>query len=120
MRLLRGEGQFLVFSSYELLHMRYMLEQEGVEARTLQGHPTTVDRTIRDFNAGRVKVLLLNTQNYGAGLNLQSTTDLVLVHRLPDALRQQVVGRAQRPGREGRLRVHSLVHDGERESVAHP
>jgi hypothetical protein len=107
--------RFLVFSSHNLAYISACLSDEGIDTHTLQGHPTTIERTIADFNAGRSRVLLINAQSYGAGLNLQATTDLIVVHKMNHALSTQVIGRAQRPGRVGRLRVHSLIHEGETE-----
>ena len=61
----------------------------------------------------RRRVLLASSMLHGCGLNLENTTDVILVHKLQPDLRSQVIGRAQRPGRTGALRVHQLLFDNE-------
>jgi hypothetical protein len=46
-------------------------------------------------------------------MNLQVTTDLVLLHRMPPDVEKQVVGRCQRPVRVEALRIWELRHHSE-------
>ena len=63
---------------------------------------------------GEVKILMLNAEHFGAGLNLQMTTDIIIYHKFRnDNLRTQVIGRAQRPGRSNTLNVKYLKYDCE-------
>jgi hypothetical protein len=68
----------------------------------------------KDF--GKVPIFLMDPRIYACGLNLHETTDLVLLHRLTSTMEQQVIGRAQRPPRVGKLRIWKLRYDVE---VAH-
>ena len=106
-------SRFLLFSEFSTQHWQTALAAAGIRASAVAGHPTTIERTLEEFRNGRIQVLTLNAHNYGAGLNLQCTTDLIIGHSMPHQLVQQVIGRAQRPGRTSRLRVHKLVHVGE-------
>ena len=65
------------------------------------------------FARREAPVLLLNASHYGAGLNLEAASHVVLMHRMDADLETQVVGRAQRLGRTAPLRVVRLVHPGE-------
>lgn len=59
-------------------------------------------------------VLLINSQQYCSGLNIQFTTDLVYFHKISDKnIEAQVAGRAQRIGRTCNLRIHYLCYENE-------
>ena len=57
---------------------------------------------------------MLNAGNFGAGLNLQMATNLIIYHEFRNIdLKSQVIGRAQRPGRTCPLTVTYLKHKNE-------
>jgi len=59
-------------------------------------------------------VLMVNSSQSCAGLNIQFSTDIVLFHELIDKnVKGQVVGRGQRVGRTSNLRLHSLLYNNE-------
>ena len=70
------------------------------------------------YHRGDVEALLINATTYGNGLNLQCTTDLIMMHAMPKNIQVQVVGRAQRPGRQGQLLVWNLVHINEEDAIS--
>lgn len=78
---------------------------------------TEYEDALLSFHKGSADALLINATAYGNGLNLQCTTDLVNMHAMPENLQVQVIGRAQRPGRQGQLVVWNLVHGNEVEQV---
>ncbi len=78
------------------------------------GSPDAIaDAQARFHDAPPPVALLVNSSFYGAGMNLQCASDVVFMHRLDGATETQVVGRAQRPGRAGALRVWQLLHQNE-------
>jgi hypothetical protein len=56
---------------------------------------------------------MLNAQSFGAGMNLQCTTDIVLFHRFTKQMEEQIIGRGQRLGRTDRLNILYLIHSNE-------
>lgn len=60
---------------------------------------------------------MLNAEFFGAGMNLQMTTDLVMFHRFKPEMEEQIVGRAQRLGRKESLNVYYLLHDNESDEI---
>ena len=56
-------------------------------------------------------MLLIESNLYGCGLNLEMCTDLILFHSMDNDY--QVIGRAQRPGRKNNLLVHKLHYPNE-------
>ena len=83
----------------------------------LQGTGVHIQKLIESYHDGKIPILLLNAQYMGSGLNLETTTDIILYHRLPEGMEQQVIGRAQRPGRTSPLHVHELLYSGETAST---
>ena len=82
-------------------------------AKTAKGSGATINKTIENFEKGKIQVLFLNSRELGTGLNLVSATDIILYHALTPSLENQVVGRALRMGRTAPLTVHKLLHEGE-------
>lgn len=108
------EGKFLVFSSYDTTfeRIRDYLEDEIHVTRPV-GSSATIDKRIREFEDGTTRVLLLNSQHLGSGLNLQCATHVIFFHSMSKTMEQQVIGRAQRAGRKEALQVIHLLHTNE-------
>lgn len=109
------QGRFLIFSNHQASFqaVRERLSQLDISYEMIFGTGLHIERVLRDFRSGKVRVLLMNATYIGVGLNLEMATDVVLYHHLNSELSTQVIGRAQRPNRVGSLRVHYLCHDNE-------
>ena len=106
-------GKFLIFSTYDASFepICRVLQENKVTYALLKGSSKTRQRNIDRFKAGEIRVIFLNSDFNGAGINLQETTDLILYHRMSHVARRQIIGRAERIGRREPLRVHHLqVH----------
>jgi SNF2 family DNA or RNA helicase len=112
---LSDNSRVLVFSSYDnsFTHMQPILQRVGAAYRFLKGNAAHVKAVTNQYRAGEVNVLLVNTRNYGSGLNLECTTDVVLTHKFDNDIERQVIGRAQRFGRTEQLNVWYLLHRNE-------
>jgi hypothetical protein len=82
-------------------------------APDIEGGDSNVESVVRRFKTGDTAVLLTNANHYSRGLNLENVTDLILVHAFDATQRQQIIGRAQRPGRFHPLTVWNVIYDGE-------
>ena len=104
-------GKFIVFSefteSFELIIN--ILKENNISFAELKGHASTRKKNIRRFKEGHIQVLFLNSNYNGAGINLQEATDIILYHEMTDDTKEQVIGRANRIGRENKLYVHYLI-----------
>jgi hypothetical protein len=110
-----GAAKVLVFSSYDNTfgEVTPLLARMGIAYRFLKGNHMMVQSAAREYKAGSLDVLLVNTNNYGSGLNLENTTDVVMFHKFDSEIERQVLGRALRYGRTAPLRVWYLVYEGE-------
>ncbi|KAG2424893.1 hypothetical protein HXX76_014051 [Chlamydomonas incerta] len=73
-------ARILVFSEYNMEGFNTALA--GLRYRALGGSSGSMANTIKDYNAGTVQVLLLNVRHFGAGINLELTDHIVVLHEL--------------------------------------
>lgn len=112
----RGQGRkYLIFSTYDrtLNNIHLVLQRLGIHYSYLMGNQHQIITQIASYKTGNVDVLLVNPENYGSGLNLENTTDIIIFHRLDNEIEKQVIGRAQRCGRTCPLNVWYLLHANE-------
>ena len=109
----KSSSKFLIFSDFEhSFHNMYKhLDNSGLRYAHIKGN--SVNSTIDKFKNNDLDALLVNSKNYGSGLNLENTTDLILFHKFESQLEKQVIGRAQRPGRKTPLRIWYFVNENE-------
>jgi len=77
------------------------------------GNINSIYNSISDYKYGNINVLLLNSNLFGCGLNLECTTDIVFLHKMNPELEKQIIGRAQRPGRNVILNIWYIMHENE-------
>ena len=111
-------SKYLIFANFAetFAKIRRTLTEASITNAILKGSQQEIQQTINEFNEGTIKVLMLNATNWGAGLNLQCATDVIIYHRFTKELEQQVIGRAQRIGRTSPLNVYYLIHNNETDS----
>ena len=111
----KPNGSFMIFANFAETFdkIQIKLNEIDVKYHILKGQASTVDKYINDFKEKKVQVLMLNAQYFGAGMNLQMTTDLVIYHRFTKEMEEQIIGRAQRLGRKTPLNVYYLIHENE-------
>jgi SNF2 family DNA or RNA helicase len=108
-------GKFLVFSRYDnpFAQISTACAAEGISIREVKGNKDVINSTLTAFEKGDVRVLFLNSQHSGAGLNIISATHVVLLHAMTAEEQKQIVGRAYRLGRTADLNLVKLLHPGE-------
>lgn len=111
--------KLIIFSYYDNTfyqlteYLKTLDSPSNKEIAFLKGRVETQMSIIHKFNEGKIKVIMMNAEYCGSGLNLQMATDIVIYHKLPKTLENQVIGRAQRPGRTTPLRITYLKYDDE-------
>lgn len=115
----KPNGKFIIVSNYDgtFNEIENLLNQNKISHSKIIGTNKTIDNTINKFKNNEIQVLMLNSSNYGSGLNLEMTTDIIIYHQLTKNLEIQVIGRAQRPVRNQSLNVYYLLHDNEQNNI---
>ena len=109
----KPNGKFLIFSNYTFKKIINKLDENKIIWKRLCGRTDIIKKLINDYTTGKIKVLMLNAKYYGSGLNLQMTTDLIMYHKMDKNTMIQIIGRAQRVGRNSQLIIHQLLYDNE-------
>ncbi len=107
-------GKFLVFSRFDngFSKITEQLLVNNIRYGELKGNTNHMMNVLNDFRVGNIKVILLNTQYAGSGIDISYATDVVIFHSM-DIDKQQAIGRAQRVGRSDSLVVHNLCYEHE-------
>lgn len=108
-------GRFLVFSRYDnpFTQMETEIEALGVRVKQLKGNKDAIAATLRAFQGGDLRCLLLNAHYAGAGLNITAATHVILLHAMTHEEEKQILGRAYRLGRTEPLYFYRLLHADE-------
>lgn len=108
-------GRFLVFSRYDnpFHTMEVTLESLGIKVKQMKGNKDAIAATLRAFQSGDLRCLLLNSHYAGAGLNITAATHVILFHAMTHEEEKQILGRAYRVGRSEPLQLIRLLHEDE-------
>jgi SNF2 family DNA or RNA helicase len=111
----KSDGKFLIFSCYDSTFQKteQLLNSLNQTFAALKGSHDVIASITRRYKTGDLNILLVNPKNYGSGLNLENTTDIIILHKFDTDIEHQVIGRAQRLGRETSLNVHYLLYENE-------
>ena len=111
----KPDGKFLVFSRYDNPFLQLTSEIEGlnITVKQVKGNKDVIAASLKSFEAGKTKVLLLNSLEAGAGMNITAATDVILLHAMTHEEEKQILGRAYRLGRKEALNVVRLLHPEE-------
>lgn len=110
-------SRLIIFSEYyeTFDHVIKLCADSNIEYRTVKGNGNVIKNIVEWYNIKTdfTKILFLNARHAGAGLNLQATTDLIIYHKMLSELEIQVIGRANRFGRVGTLKIWKLLYSTE-------
>jgi len=105
------DGRFIIFSDEDATfsYINESLMEENIMCKEIKGRSESREKTISKFKSGKINVIFLNSRNNGAGINLQECTDIILFHKMEDSIKTQIIGRANRIGRNHDLNIHHLI-----------
>ena len=106
-----AEKQFIIFSNHDetFQTLQRIFKEHSIEIKQIKGRSSFRNDNLLKFRQGHYKIIFLNSQYNGSGINLENATDIILYHEIDDDLTKQIIGRAQRIGRKRDLVVHTLV-----------
>jgi hypothetical protein len=109
------DGRFLVFNRYDnpFVELEEQLKELGHRVATVRGNKDHISKVLKQFEKGEIQILLMNSTQAGAGMDLKSATHIILMHAMKKEEEKQIVGRAMRLGRTEPLRLVRLLHENE-------
>jgi hypothetical protein len=109
--------RFVVFSNYDetLGNIKAELSRAGIDFIVLEGTVDVLRKHLAAFRGGKANVMLINSINHCAGVNLEFVTDIIFTNRIMDkAIEAQAAGRGQRYGRIYSLSIHYVLYENEK------
>lgn len=108
-------AKILLFSNYDKTFNKLtpIFEEKGITYSMVNGTSARIQKIIREFGEGKHQVLCLNARHFGAGLNIEVATHVILFHRMAEESEKQIIGRAYRFGRQVNLEVIHMLHANE-------
>ena len=115
LRNVKPSQKFLVVSNYDstFANIKQKLFDHNIKFSVIAGSSAHIQKVIKEYISGEIQVILMNSNNFGSGLNLEMTTDIIIYHKLKKTTETQVIGRAQRLGRKSQLNITYLKHSNE-------
>jgi SNF2 family DNA or RNA helicase len=111
----KRKSKFLIFSSFEysFINIVQILNELRINFEYLKGSGGHITNVVKRYKESDLDVLLVNIRNYGSGLNLENTTDIIMFHKESTQSEKQIIGRAHRMGKKDPLNIHYLVYANE-------
>ena len=109
--------KYLIFTEYESTlntKITSMLDKWELTYGRIKGTTATITKQIENYKKGNTNVLLINSKFFGSGMNLENTSDIIIIHKMHGDIEMQAIGRAHRFGRVGNLRVWKLYYENEK------
>ena len=110
----KHDGKFLIFSKIEngFSNIINNLNNHDISYTEIKGTTSCMNNILERFRKGEIKVILLNTNYAGSGIDISFATDVIIYHSMNNE-RTQAIGRAHRVGRTNPLYVHTLLYEEE-------
>ena len=112
------DARIIIFSEFDnSMNAINSSKRFTCKIKEIKGSATHIDNIAKWFQttnpnvAKEKKILFMNSKYAGAGLNLESGTDVFIYHRMNSDLTNQIIGRCQRPGRVGVLNVYNFTDE---------
>lgn len=111
-----ANSKFIIASQYigGYTKIKALLDEMKIPWCVIAGAVATRDKKIKQFQAGPCRAIFISNLDSTAGVNLQAATDIILFNEMPDSIRTQIIGRANRIGRNSSVVVHTLFTDNGR------
>ena len=107
--------RYLIFTNnyYLIGQIHHSFKNSGISYSTVKGNSRTIQKRLKQFQNNEIQVLLLNAKYFGSGLNLQCADEIYIFNKLDKETENQVIGRANRFGREKELIVNYVLYENE-------
>jgi len=110
------DKKILIFSEHEGnfdCYLKSFAKAGRNNLSAVKGSISHITSLLGKFNSGEIPNLFLNAKYCGSGLNLEKTDVVIIMHKMSQDNIKQVIGRAQRIGRQGQLEVFFLYAENE-------
>lgn len=106
----------IIFSDFPAIFktLEDFLKDKDIHFITLDGGSIeSLNKAVIQYKNGSTSFLLVDSSMNGCGMNFENTENIIFIHKTNPELENQVIGRAQRPGRKSTLNIYRLLHPNE-------
>jgi len=103
-----SKAQIMCFSNHDYIYtfLKPFMVCNNITFKELDGGSISkMDNIINGFKNNEFSVLLADSSMYSCGMNLECISDIIFIHNMEVVKEKQVIGRAQRYGRDGILQI---------------
>lgn len=104
----------MIFSNHDYIYniLKQFMFNKNITFQELDGgNIENMDNIINAFKNSNFSVLLADSSMYSCGMNLEFITDIIFLHNMEKIKEEQVIGRAQRYGRNGILQIWYINYE---------
>ena len=107
-----NKSKILIFSDYNNNSFINELDS-NIIVKKLCGTTDKVSKLVNKFNLNDKYILFIDPKNLGVGINLNLTTDIILLHKMNEDTEKQIIGRGFRIGMANNINIHHILHNNE-------
>lgn len=114
---IQEDRKYLIFSNYlnTFETLQNLFNTKNISYEILNGSSSHIENIIKKVKSNKndSNIIMMNINHFGTGLNLEFATDIIIFHSVISDTLKQIIGRAQRIGRNTSLRVWQLLYRNE-------
>jgi uncharacterized Zn finger protein (UPF0148 family) len=103
------DKKILVYCQYDTKRSFYhALQDYSDQICFVGGTRKQMDKQIKNFKEGNTRILFMKSTKDASGLHLPETTDIIIMHAVPDDVKEQIIARSVRIGVTHQTTIHQL------------
>jgi hypothetical protein len=108
--------KIMIFSDFSSIFKKITPLCDMLNIRYVQldgGNMRSIENAVREYKMEDAQILFCDSTLFGCGMNFENTTHVIFTHTPNPEMQSQIIGRAQRIGRESILQVYQLHYPNE-------
>ena len=110
------EMKMMIFSDFSSIFKKITPLCDSLNIQYVQldgGNMRSIENAVKQYKSGDAQILFCDSTLFGCGMNFENTTHVIFTHTPNPETQSQIIGRAQRIGRESILQVYQLHYPNE-------
>lgn len=108
--------KIMIFSDFSSIFKKITPLCDSLNIKYVQldgGNIRSIENAVRAYKMEDTQILFCDSTLFGCGMNFENTTHVIFTHTPNPEMQSQIIGRAQRIGRESILQVYQLHYPNE-------
>lgn len=108
--------KIMIFSDFSSIFKKITPLCDSLNIKYVQldgGNIRSIENAVKAYKTEDTQILFCDSTLFGCGMNFENTTHVIFTHTPNPEMQSQIIGRAQRIGRESILQVYQLHYPNE-------